>query len=132
LADYPSVFPENPVFPVGPGGTQVRVPRRRTRREEKNPPRESDESEWRELLERAVAELNEEFRKHRTPYACRLHEDDTGFLLRVLRLDTPHPRLETPEGPSEEISEELLEPSDLPAWLARLRAGLGILLDREI
>lgn len=131
MADYPSVFPEGPVFPVAPGGAQARIPRRRNRREEKEPPRDSYEAVWRRLLEEAVADLNEEFHRTGAPYACLLLEDDTGFLLRVSHLDGAS-RQEGDPGIQTGVADELLEPADLPVWLARLRAGIGILVDRAI
>jgi hypothetical protein len=128
--DYPYVYPEGPVRPVESGGTRLRVFRKRPQREGTENEQESSTdphaAAWRELLEKAVAELNEGFQETGAPYACQLLEDDAGFLLRVARGAQEG---EVP-GSSEKV-EEILQPADLPAWLARLRAHLGILVDEK-
>ena len=101
--------------------------RRRPRREEE--PRvpagaeDGREEHWRELLEAALEELNEAFRRSGAAYACHLEEDEAGFLLKVVRQGGP-----PLSGISDEV-DEALEPADLPVWLGRLRARLGLLVD---
>lgn len=127
MPDYPYIYPEGPARAVETGGTRVRVLRRRPRQPEAERPAEHDsdpgEPQWRTLLEEAVRALNEEFERTGAPYFCDLLEDDSGFVLSVEAAGSG------PNGSEE--TEEVLEPADLPAWLSRLHARLGILVDRR-
>lgn len=130
MPEFPYVYGTDPALPVGPGGTRLRVLRRRPRDETRDGDRgpEQDgggrEDAWRELLEQAVAELNRSFESARVPFVCTLDEDPAGFSLHVRRTDAA-------AGGTEEV-EELLEPAELPRWLARLRIRLGLLVDRTV
>jgi hypothetical protein len=116
--------------PVAPGGTRVRFFRRRRRegegeeagREGENRD-ERDEAKWRALLEEAVEELNTAFRDAGVPTSCALEEDEHGLCLHVRRHGSG--------GASEELEEEVLDPADLPKWLARIRTRLGLLVDER-
>jgi hypothetical protein len=134
VPDYPYVYAEGPVRPIQPGATRLRVFRRGPRREgEPESPitaagstRDDRDTRWRRLLEAAVGELNATLRKAGAPYVCHLEEDEAGFLLKVIHRDGEP--LE--EGPDE--VDEVLEPEELPAMLARLRTRLGILVDERV
>ncbi len=125
MPDYPYVDPSPALPPVGPGGTQMRLFRRREREEpgrERSPQEEeANDAAWEGLLEDAVGELNAAFRRDGVPFTCVLEEDDRGFSLSILREgDGSAPR---------EVEEEFLDPTELPRWLARLRLRLGLLVD---
>ena len=126
MPDYPYVYATPAPRPVEPGGTRIRLFRRRPRQEEEEGGEERREAEerlarWREVLTQAVDELNRAMEEAGLPHRVRLVEDAEGFLLHVSTgADGPHPALET---------DELLDPADLPRWIARLRARLGLLVD---
>ncbi len=125
MPDHPYVYASPAPRPVEPGGTRIRVFRRRPRQEEggEEDRREAEErlARWREVLAQAVDELNRAMEEAGLPHRVRLVEDAEGFLLHVSTgADGPHPALE---------AEELLDPADLPRWLGRLRARLGLLVD---
>lgn len=129
MPDYPYVYGQAPPRPVGPGGTRLRVFRRRPPREGEAqvPAQAEEEAPWAALLESAVAELNASFLRSQAPWSCRLEEDQAGLLLRVIHKDAA----EGPDSMPEEV-DEVMEPADLPAWLARLRARLGLLIDETV
>jgi hypothetical protein len=125
MADPPFVYATAAPRPVEPGGTRVRVRRRRPRGEgddaERGAEGSLEEDAWRALLVEAVADLNAAFQRAAVPFLCVLDEDEAGYTLHVRR-----------EGAGEapaELEEETLEPRDLPRWLARIRTGLGLLVD---
>ncbi len=126
MPDYPYVYASPAPRPVEPGGTRIRVFRRRPRKGEEGAEEERREAEerlarWREALTRAVDELNRAMEEAGLPHRVRLVEDSEGFLLHVSTgAEGAQPPLE---------AEELLDPADLPRWLARLRARLGLLVD---
>lgn len=125
MPEYPYVYGADSTRPVAPGGTRLRIARRRPRREPEkegqDPGKEGGEdSAWRELLEEAVAELNQAFRDRHVPFLCSLDEDPTGFCLHVRRTDAVG---------GEDAAEELIDPAELPQWLSRLRTRLGLLVD---
>jgi len=127
MADPPFVYPAAGPRPVEPGGTRVRVLRRRPPREEseENPDERGEgqeEDAWRALLLEAVEDLNASFRRASVPFFCELDEDEAGYTLHVRREGAGG------EVPSE-LEEETLDPRDLPRWLARIRTGLGLLVD---
>lgn len=129
MPDYPYVYPDAPLRAVEPESARLRLPRRRARRpEEAADPAsvEGSEAEWRSLLEEAAGELNASFRVAGAPWHCHIEEDDDGFLLKVMRQGA-----DSSAGDAEEI-DEALEPADLPAWLARLRLRLGLLVDERV
>ncbi len=133
MPDYPFTYAAAPPHPVAPGGTRVRLFRRRARPGEEAPregPGEEEPSGWRALLTAAVAELNEAFAKGAAPFSCVLEEDRRGLSLRILHLSEDGSPV-APQGPVEEI-EEFLDPAELPRWLARLRSHLGILVDDRV
>jgi hypothetical protein len=128
MPDYPYVYTSDPLRQVAPGGTRVRFLRRRPRKGEEEESGTSPEGGkdrgdpgWRSLLETAVQELNDSFRDAKVPFSCTLEEDEDGFTLQVRPWG---------DGGDPGVEEELLEPADLPQWLARLRSRLGILVDR--
>ncbi len=131
MPDYPYVYGEGPVRPIGPGGTTRRVFRKRATAQGGAPVEERYEEgqdlAWRRLLEEAVEELNASFSRSQAPFACFLEEDGAGFALRVRRLDVEGGASDE-EG---ETIEDFLDPAELPQWLARLRAHLGILVDEK-
>ncbi len=127
MPDYPYIYQTGAPRPVEPGGTRLRFFRRR--REETAQQQDQDagkddhpatEPPWSEVLEQAVADLNAAFRQAGAPFTCSLEEDDAGYTLIV--------RAEGAAGSTQEI-EEVLEPSEFPRWLSRLRARLGVLVD---
>lgn len=129
MPDSPYVYGTQAPRAVEPGGSRLRVFRRRApaRGEASEEARGSgDEAGWRALLAEAVAELDDAFERAGTPWRCRLEEDEEGFVLRVSR-----PSADQAPGPADEV-EEVLDPADLPAWLARLRARLGLLVDERV
>jgi hypothetical protein len=78
---------------------------------------------WRVLLAQAVDEFNASLHASGSAFACALEEDEAGFVLQFRR---------TAEGGEDpEIEEELLDPTEFPKWLARLRSRLGILMDQS-
>ena len=126
MPDYPYVYESTGPRPVAPGGTRVRVLRRRDQEAEGETEQEregegSTERSWRQLLENAVGELNDAFRRSGVPFHCLLEEDAQGLCL--------HVRREGDDGVAEEVEEEVLAPSELPHWLTRFRTRLGILID---
>lgn len=126
MPDYPYVYQSTGPRPVASGGTRVRVLRRRDQETEGETEQEREEQSspggsWHQLLEKAVAELNDAFRHAGVPFNCLLEEDAQGFCL--------HVRREGDDGVAEEVEEEILSPSDLPQWLRRFRTRLGILVD---
>ncbi|MBI5015963.1 MAG: hypothetical protein HZB55_10785 [Deltaproteobacteria bacterium] len=128
MPDYPYVYPEGAVRPIQPGATRLRFFRRRPRSEGEAEPHaaETPETAWGELLEAAIRDINAAFRQAGAPYTCVLEEDAAGFLLKVIHESGEPLRKGTAEV------DEVLEPADLPAWLARLRAHLGILVDERV
>ena len=139
MPDYPYIYDAKAAHPVGPGGTRLRVFRRReTAYEEEGggEQREDHESSsdreaaWRRLLNEAVEELNGSFRQSGVPFSCTLEEDDTGFCLRVFR-QLHNQESEGAAAVAEEVEEEVVEPSQLPLWLTRIRSRLGLLLDEK-
>lgn len=126
MPDSPYVYATGAARPVEPGGTRVRVLRRRKPEDEPDEePREPGaEDRWRELLATAVDELNEAFREGGAAFRCTLEEDESGLCLHVHRTGGQGP------GPSD--VEEVLDPADLPRWLARLRTRLGLLVDQKV
>lgn len=127
MADPPFVHPAAGPRPIEPGGTRVRVLRRRPSREEgeENPEERGEgqeEDAWRALLLEAVDDLNASFRRASVPFLCELEEDEAGYTLHVRREGDA-------EGVPTELEEEILDPRDLPRWLARIRTGLGLLVD---
>ncbi len=127
MAEPPFIYPAASPRPVEPGGTRVRVPRRRPRDQETGAEGDEDkrreEDAWRTLLAEAVDDLNASFRRAGAPFLCVLDEDESGYTL--------HVRREGADGPFEELEEEPLAPQDLDRWLARIRAGLGLLVDEK-
>lgn len=125
MPDHPYVEPSPPLPPVEPGGTQVRLSRRRERREpsqEQGPQDEAaNDSAWEELLQAAVAELNAAFRDGGVPFRCELEEDAQGFSLSIRR--------QGDGSPPGDVEEVVLSPAELPRWLARLRLRMGLLVD---
>lgn len=125
MPDYPYVYPDSPLRPVQPWATRLRVFRRRPGAggQPEEPTGSSEAGTWETLLREAVEELNEAFQQGGSPFTCALEDDEAGLVLR-LRHAAGHQAQEPPE----EV-EEVLEPADLPAWLGRLRARLGLLVD---
>lgn len=131
MPDYPHIYGTPGPRPIAAGGTRVRMARRRTPSQsgedrsgaEEGGGRDREAATWRELLQEAVADLNASFQRSGAPFACALEEDAQGYSLVVKRVgdgDTGEP-----------IEEEILEPSELPQWLARIRTRLGILVDEK-
>ena len=128
MPDYPYVDPSPALRPVGPGGTRVRLLRRREREaapEDERGHRDeaANDAAWEELLGSAVEELNVAFEQAGVPFTCTLGEDEHSMWLTVSRQSSGH------EGEPLALDEEVLEPADLPRWLARLRLRLGLLVD---
>lgn len=127
MPDYPYVYAEGPARGVEPGGARVRVLRRRPRGEKPTPEAPEEPEAWEALLREAVEELNGAFRRTGAPFTCTLRADDAGFLLHVRHVGEPR------ADPTEEDAvDEVLAPSDLPAWLRRLQTRLGLLVDETI
>ncbi len=124
MADAPYVYAPSALRPVAPGGTRLRVPRRRNPKEQ--PPGDEgeagSEAEWGELLEASVDELNRAFEGAGAPFRCHLEVDEGGLSLVVRRTDG---------DPGEGEVEEALSPADFPQWLGRLRSRLGLLVDQR-
>lgn len=130
MPDYPYVYGSSETRPISPGGTRIRLLRRRGGQRQggetgANPEEEKERGEhaWRALLEHAVEDLNASLRASGAPFACALEEDEAGFILRVRREGEP--------GEATEIEEEVLAPAELPKWLSRIRSRLGILVDQS-
>ena len=130
MPEYPYVHGSTEALPISPGGTRIRLLRRRRgEREggeaEANPEGQKDRGEqrWRALLGQAVEDLNASLRASGAAFACALEEDEAGFILRFRRAGEP--------GEAQEIEEEILDPAELPRWLARIRSHLGILVDQS-
>ena len=126
MPDYPYVDPSPAPLPVGPGGTRVRLFRRREPEEEPEEERShrdkaANDAAWEELMESAVDELNTSFEQAGVPFTCTLGEDQHSMWLTVNR--------QNEDGGGESVEEEVLEPADLPRWLSRLRLRLGLLVD---
>ncbi len=128
MPDYPYVYAPPgtpPPRPVEPGGTRIRVFRRRRGPAEEETGAGGEDAEerlrrWREALQEAVEELNAELAAAGLPHRVRLGEDREGFWLHVTGFPPGAPPLRV---------DELLDPADLPRWLARLRTRLGLLVD---
>ncbi len=125
MPDYPYVYGAPASPPVDPGGTRYRLGRRRPRRDgragEDAGDRGGDDERheaWRSLLGDAVDALNRSMGASGRPHRFALEEDAGEFWLRVV----------LPEGSG---VEERLDPAELDRWLARLRAQVGVVLDRE-
>jgi hypothetical protein len=134
MPDYPYVYDSRAPRPIGLGGTRLRVFRRRppaegTEHEENSGSAEESDARWRQLLGQAVEELNESFGHSGVPFLCSLDEDEGGFSLKISRIPGPGETAGAEDAP--EGVEEAVEPADLPRWLARLRARLGILVDEK-
>ncbi|WP_025322498.1 hypothetical protein [Deferrisoma camini] len=128
MPDYPYVYGTAGPRPVEPGGTRIRVFRRRPRRgEEEGGEQDRDSAEdrwaaWREALADAVEELNRALEAEGVATRFLLVEEEAGLGLEVTGL---------PPGANLPPLPEALDPDDLPAWFARLRTRLGLLLDRR-
>ncbi len=128
MPDYPYVYGAAGPRPVEPGGTRIRVFRRRPRRGEEGGEQEDRGSAedrwaaWREALAVAVEELNRALEAEGLATRFRLVEEEAGLGLEVTGL---------PPGANLPPLPEALDPGDLPAWFARLRTRLGLLLDRR-
>ncbi len=131
MPDYPYVYGAQGPRPVMPGGTRIRLPRRRTPSEggedraggQAGEGGGQDATPWKDLIREAVADLNASFQSSGAPFVCEIEEDAQGYSLVVRRFGSGEP--------GEAIEEEALEPSELPEWLDRIRARLGILLDEK-
>jgi len=124
MADPPLVYAAAGLRPVAPGGTRVRVLRRRPQQEGAGEDASGDNREeeaWRTLLVEAVEDLNASFLRAAVPFLCVLDEDEAGYTL--------HVRRQGPGAEPADVEEETMEPQDLPRWLARIRTGLGLLVD---
>ena len=129
MPDYPYVYGTGALRPVAPGGTRIRLFRRRqeeTEGDKNEPPhgeQGQDQSGWAEMLREAVEELNASLLRAGAPFRCSLEEDEGGLVFQVRR-EGGQP------GPPE-VEEEILDPAELPRWLARIRSRLGVLIDEK-
>lgn len=128
MPEFPYVYGLGSPRGVEPGGRRIRFLRRRAGKggdsedpAEKPEEHDAEEASWRVLLEDAVEQLNASFGRSAIPFLCVLEEDENGLSLRIRR--------EGEDGSTETVDEEILERSEFPRWLERIRSQLGLLVD---
>lgn len=122
MPDYPYVYGTAAPRPVEPGGTRIRVFRRRRGEEEEERGEETADrwAAWEAALAEAVEELNRHLEAAGSAVRAQLAEEEGSLFLTLSGLPGALPSA-LPAVP--------LDPADLPRWFGRLRSHLGLLVD---
>ncbi|GAB6063019.1 hypothetical protein [Deferrisoma palaeochoriense] len=122
MPDYPYVYGTAAPRPVEPGGTRIRVFRRRREEQGEEGGEEAADrwAAWEEALAEAVEELNRDLEAQGSGVRVHLAEEEGSLFLTLTGLPGALPS-PLPSAP--------LDPADLPRWFARLRSHLGLLVD---